>query len=89
MCIRDRYYSNGVVNFNEREMISENGSLLRPDRLNFSGNSVTVIDYKTGAPNPKHTEQITEYGDLLGRMNFKVDKKILVYINREIEISFV
>ncbi len=70
-----QYFSSGVVNYNEREIISEDGSLLRPDRLNFSGNNVTIIDYKTGAESPKHREQIEDYRRLLEKMNFRVEKK--------------
>ena len=83
------YYTEGVVNYNEREMISEDGALLRPDRLNFSGNIVSIIDYKTGAESPQHREQISEYGRILEKMNYRVAKKMLVYINQKIEVSFV
>ncbi|WP_268135786.1 UvrD-helicase domain-containing protein [Salinimicrobium sp. TH3] len=83
------YFSEGALNYNEREMISKDGALLRPDRLNFSGNTVSIIDYKTGAESPKHREQISEYGQILEKMNYRVAKKMLVYINQKIEVSFV
>ena len=84
-----RYFELGVVNYNERELISEDGSVLRPDRLNFSENNVSIIDYKTGASNNTHREQISEYGRQLEQMKYKVEKKILVYINQEIEVNYV
>lgn len=83
------YFAEGVININERDIIAENGTLLRPDRLNFTGNSVTIIDYKTGGQNPKHRQQIEEYGHILNGMNYKVDRKILIYINEDITINFV
>lgn len=83
------FFAQGVVNFNERDIISEDGSLLRPDRLNFSGTRVSIIDYKTGAGNPTHGEQIKEYGRVLERMNYRVEKRLLVYINEDLQVNFV
>lgn len=85
----NQFFKEGVVNFNEREMISEDGFLLRPDRLNFSGNFVSIIDYKTGASSNAHREQISEYGRQLEKMEYQLDKKILVYINDDIEVIYV
>ncbi len=84
-----QYFKLGVVNYNERELISEDGFLLRPDRLNFLGNSVSIIDYKTGAPSNTHREQINEYGRQLEKMEYRVENKILVYINEDIEVDYV
>lgn len=84
-----QYFSEGVVNMNERDIISENGTLLRPDRLNFNGDTVTVLDYKTGAENPGHQLQIEEYGKVLKGMNYKVEKKILIYVNEHISVNIV
>ncbi|WP_423820422.1 UvrD-helicase domain-containing protein [Salinimicrobium sp. TIG7-5_MAKvit] len=84
-----KYFTNGVVNYNEREIISEDGALLRPDRLIFSGNKVNIIDYKTGAADPKHKAQISEYAHILAKMDFEIENKILVYINDQIEVTFV
>jgi ATP-dependent exoDNAse (exonuclease V) beta subunit len=84
-----KYFANSVVNYNEREIISEDGALLRPDRLIFSGNKVNIIDYKTGAADLKHKAQISQYANILGKMNFEIENKILVYINDQIEITYV
>ena len=84
-----QYFGAGVVNYNEREMISEDGFLLRPDRLNFLENSVVIIDYKTGTSSYAHLEQISGYGGQLEKMGYRVEKKILVYINENIEVIYV
>ena len=43
------YFSNDYTIYNERDIITETGQLLRPDRLNInSENEVVIIDYKTG-----------------------------------------
>lgn len=82
-------FENDVVNYNERDIISEDSSLLRPDRLNFSGNKVSIIDYKTGVENPAHRQQISDYAHVLEKMNYDVEQKILVYINHDTRIIFV
>ncbi len=83
------YFSEAVKNHNERDIITENGERLRPDRLNFNDQQVSVIDYKTGVFDAKHERQINNYGETLTRMGFQVDKKILVYTNKAISLRFV
>lgn len=66
----------------EKEIITASGMLLRPDRLNFhNDDSVTITDYKTGAPNYHHEDQITSYATALEDMGNSVSEKILVYTN--------
>ena len=83
------YYSEGVINYNERDLILETGEILRPDRLNFKDNSVSIIDYKTGTEDPKHREQINAYATVLEGMGYKIEKKLLVYLNKGAEVTFV
>lgn len=85
----EEYYSEGVSNLNERDIISESGELLRPDRLNFNGKSISIIDYKTGAENNKHIQQINSYAAVLEAMDFEVEKKLLIYINEGVSVSIV
>ena len=83
------YFSQTVKNDNEREIITETGERLRPDRLNFKEHSVSIIDYKTGAFDTKHERQINNYGETLTKMGYQIDKKILVYTNKAISLRFV
>lgn len=83
------YFSKDRKIVRERDIISPGGEILRPDRLVFDGNSVTIMDYKTGASSETHISQMNEYAELLEFMNFKVVQKILVYINKEVNITFV
>ena len=46
----------------------------------------TIIDYKTGSPSQKHQQQLSKYESVLLSMNYKVDKKILIYINDKIKV---
>lgn len=82
-------FSEKVIN--ERDIITSTGTILRPDRLNFNkDNSVTVIDYKTGAPNKKHHAQINGYALALEEMGYNISEKILIYsINKDIVINKV
>ncbi len=67
---------------NEREIITSQGILLRPDRLVFHENkSVSIIDFKTGGPKETHDEQINSYALALNEMGFGISEKILIYSN--------
>ncbi|MCP9199207.1 UvrD-helicase domain-containing protein [Gramella sp. GC03-9] len=83
------YYSEGVRNYNERELLTSEGERLRPDRLNFKGNTVTIIDYKTGGFVDKHEKQISNYAKAIKNMGFEVDKCLLVYTNEPVLIKVV
>lgn len=85
-----RYFSTEYDIYNERDIITKNAKVLRPDRIVISPNhQAVIIDYKTGAYDPKHQMQLQEYQDVLSTMNLTVLKKILVYINDRIEVKEV
>ncbi|WP_298901278.1 exodeoxyribonuclease V subunit beta [uncultured Psychroserpens sp.] len=74
--------------YNERDIISKNGQLLRPDRVVVNAqNQAIIIDYKTGLQDSSHKEQLFDYQYVLEEMNFEVIKKILIYINDDITIK--
>ncbi|WP_272022107.1 UvrD-helicase domain-containing protein [Olleya namhaensis] len=81
------YYSTNYTIYNERDIISKSGAIIRPDRLAIKDNTATIIDYKTGLPDPKYQQQLETYSDILKEMNFIVDKKILIYVNDAIKIA--
>ncbi len=85
-----QYFNELSVAENEKEIFTKDNQSLRPDRINFiSNNIVTIIDYKTGAKNSKHAEQIKNYGYILSEMGFEIKEKLLVYINDEVEVLLV
>jgi RecB family exonuclease len=49
-------------------------------------NEVVIIDYKTGNPSAEHHQQLLKYDRVLKTMHFKVDKKLLIYINDKIDV---
>jgi ATP-dependent exoDNAse (exonuclease V) beta subunit len=77
----EKYYQKGLSAYNEKDIFTQNGSVVRPDRLVFNENKVTVIDYKTGAEKEEDQVQIKSYGALLEEMGYQVENKILVYVD--------
>ncbi|AXG68786.1 ATP-dependent helicase/nuclease subunit A [Kordia sp. SMS9] len=84
------YFHQDNTVYNEKDIISKAGKILRPDRIVVNPNNETIIiDYKTGKHDPFYVEKIYEYGDTLAEMGFSVTKKILLYINEEIIVKYV
>ncbi|WBX76956.1 UvrD-helicase domain-containing protein [Tenacibaculum ovolyticum] len=83
------YYSNNVTIYNEREIVDVDNQIMIPDRLVVENDVVTIIDYKTGKPSKSYHQQLLRYERVLKSMNFKVDKKLLIYINEEILVEEV
>jgi len=81
------YYSENVIVYNEREIVDVDNLVIIPDRLVFiDKKEVVIIDYKTGNPSSDHHQQLLKYERVLKSMDFKVDKKLLIYINQEIDV---
>ncbi|MBT8183386.1 MAG: PD-(D/E)XK nuclease family protein, partial [Eudoraea sp.] len=83
------FFKAGLVIKNECEILTENGLILRPDRLVFNGNNVAVLDYKTGKKHPRYQEQLYAYGDALENMGYQVEHKVIVYIDKEVTPEFI
>ncbi|MCB0444414.1 MAG: UvrD-helicase domain-containing protein [Gelidibacter sp.] len=82
------YFNSDMTIYNEKDIISKHGLILRPDRIAIStSNEAVIIDYKTGLEAIKHQQQLQTYQDVLEDMGFKVTKKILIYINDGIQIK--
>ncbi|NND88920.1 MAG: hypothetical protein HKM28_06720, partial [Flavobacteriaceae bacterium] len=66
----------------ERDIITNYGSVLRPDRLNINDKSIIITDYKTGTPQIEHKDQVENYAAALRDMGYVIDKILLVYITK-------
>ncbi|KAF2514645.1 UvrD-helicase domain-containing protein [Flavobacterium foetidum] len=72
---------------NEQTIVQKAGKILKPDRIVLNQNKEAfLIDYKTGAVNPKYKQQIQEYQDAIEDLGYKVLKRALVYIGTDIDV---
>ncbi|EDP72726.1 hypothetical protein FBALC1_16532 [Flavobacteriales bacterium ALC-1] len=82
-----KYFQGDFKVYNERDIITNSGQLLRPDRINISSkNEAVIIDYKTGDQKSFYNSQLNDYEAVLNRMNLNVTHKLLVYINDTIDV---
>ncbi|MGM5469066.1 UvrD-helicase domain-containing protein [Flavobacteriaceae bacterium LMO-SS05] len=82
------YFKPNLTIYNEKDILTAQGIIVRPDRVIIDkSNRAVILDYKTGGEEPKHKEQLQTYQNVLEDMNFEVVKKILVYVNTDIQIK--
>ncbi|WP_417355817.1 UvrD-helicase domain-containing protein [Flavobacterium sp.] len=80
------FFAEGVTVFNEQNIIRRNIQNIKPDRVAVKENKAWLLDYKTGAHQPKYEKQLAEYEMALQEMGFEVAKKALVYIGENINV---
>ncbi len=83
------YFKDGEGIKNEKDIITENGRILRPDKIVLRGNNASLLDYKTGGHNPKYKEQLYTYSDALEAMGYQVKNRLIVYINDTVTVEKV
>ena len=72
---------------NEQAIIQKEGKILKPDRIVLTNDKEAyLLDYKTGARNPKYIQQIHEYQNAIEELGYKVLKRALVYIGTDIDV---
>lgn len=71
----------------ERELILPDGNVLRPDRVIVKDNIAMVIDFKTGRREKIHEEQVSQYVDILRKMNYKKVEGKIVYLAERIVVD--
>ncbi len=81
-----QFFKSGLEVKNEAEILMADGHVLRPDRLIFNKDQLSIIDYKTGKPETKHEQQINGYAKNLAVMGYKNIQKYLIYINEDIQV---
>ncbi|MEO1031190.1 MAG: UvrD-helicase domain-containing protein [Bacteroidota bacterium] len=81
------YFSDNYDIYNERDIITKSGKILRPDRININANNeVVIIDYKTGEQKTYYKSQLNNYASVLEEMNYKIIHKYIVYVNDTIDV---
>lgn len=73
--------------YNEKELMTATGEILRPDRFMTRNGKAWIIDYKTGEPHPKYEQQLEGYARALREIGYEVVDKLLVYIDKEIRVE--
>jgi ATP-dependent exoDNAse (exonuclease V) beta subunit len=75
---------------NEQAIIQKDEKTIKPDRMVIdANNNVYLLDYKTGLHESIHKEQLEKYQIAIEKMNYKVIKKLLVYIGQSIAVIAV
>ena len=64
---------------NEQDIIINELSILRPDKIIFKKNETIIIDFKTGLPKNSDNKQIKEYQLILEKMKYPNVKVYLFY----------
>jgi ATP-dependent exoDNAse (exonuclease V) beta subunit len=81
------YFAEGNEILNEQTIIQKEGKTVKPDRMVLTKNKeVFLLDYKTGTHNVKYQQQLENYQAAIEKMGYKVVKKTLVYIGKEIVV---
>jgi ATP-dependent exoDNAse (exonuclease V) beta subunit len=84
-----KYFGNTNTVYNERDILLLNGNILRPDRVVIREGKASIIDYKTGDRSQKYHQQINAYADSYLKLGYKIENKIIVYINNTIFTEFI
>ena len=85
----EKFFKKNITVFNEREIVTIDNQIIIPDRLVINGSDAVVIDYKTGKHSSQHHQQVLKYANTIREMNLKIQKKLLVYIGKEILVREV
>ena len=73
----------------ETDILTPEGKTYRPDRVVFHEDRIEVVDFKSGAVEKMHEEQIRNYTNLIAVIENKPTKAYLIYLNSKevIEVS--
>lgn len=84
-----RFFNEDCIILNEAEIIAPDGKSFRPDRVVLHSGKTDVLDFKTGKPVEKHTEQVRSYARLLQMMGHREIRAWLVYLGDKPELKEV
>ncbi|EIA10164.1 UvrD-helicase domain-containing protein [Flavobacterium frigoris] len=81
------FFAEGNTVLNEQTIIQKEGSTIKPDRMVVTSiDEVYLLDYKTGVHNAKYQKQLENYQHAIELMGYKVVKKALIYIGKQIDV---
>ena len=64
----------------EVDLVDDDGTICRPDRVTVNGGSVSIIDYKFGEHRRQYERQLRRYADIWRRMGYADVKAVLWYV---------
>jgi ATP-dependent exoDNAse (exonuclease V) beta subunit len=76
-----KFFIKNQIKYNETEILSSSGKVLRPDRIIIENDCIDIVDFKTGKKIESHEKQLEEYALSLNELGYKKVNKHLVYIN--------
>jgi ATP-dependent helicase/nuclease subunit A len=78
-CRPEHWFDGTYSIFTERDFLSQEGALLRPDRIMIKDKKAIIVDYKTGEESASHRKQAEEYKKLLIDCGFEEAECWLLY----------
>lgn len=85
----NKFFEVGVKVKAEKDILLINGHIIRPDRLVFNNDEVSIIDFKTGSPNSSHVEQLQQYKVALSELGYRKIQCILIYLMNKGYVKYV
>lgn len=83
--LKDFFSGKGRV-LTETPLLKKGVATLKPDRIVLHGKEAYLLDYKTGEYHESHNKQLCTYQAALEEMGYIVRKKLLVFIQDDINI---
>jgi ATP-dependent exoDNAse (exonuclease V) beta subunit len=81
------FFAEGNTILNEQTIIQKEGATIKPDRMVVTTDDlVYLLDYKTGVHNSKYQKQLENYQLAIELMGYRVVKKSLIYIGKQIDV---
>lgn len=79
--ILKEFFIDDELLFVERDILSPDGSIFRPDRVISKAGISMIIDFKTGKRMEEHIDQIIRYKGILAQLGRVVGDGILLYLD--------
>jgi ATP-dependent exoDNAse (exonuclease V) beta subunit len=77
------WFTAGLKILNEAEILTEGGTVKRPDRVILEDDRVIVVDFKFGAERKSYTSQVNNYKNLLLNMGYAKVDGYLWYVDND------
>ena len=76
-----KFFSKNQLIYNETELLTSTGKVLRPDRIIIKDENIEIIDFKTGKKSDDHEKQLEEYALSMAELGYQKINKHVVYLN--------